>query len=98
MAKRRPFQPGFYAWTKDDYHKISWCINNGIACCVIPARKYEPGGYDFCVEIVIKGKSNFSPSFRKNEVLIKQLEYYNYYYDKYNKDPRRQNNGDDLAR
>ena len=34
---------------------------------------------------VIKGKSNFSPNFKKQEVLEKQLEYYKYYYDKYNK-------------
>ena len=82
MAKRKPFKAGFYNWTKEDYKIISWCINNGIACCVVPARKAETGGYDFCVEIVINSKSNFSPSFRKNEVLIKQLEYY---YGKYNK-------------
>ena len=85
MPKRRPFKPGFYGWTKEDFKIISWCINNSIACCVIPARKVESGGYDFCIEIVINGKSNFSPSFRKDEVLIKQLEYYKYYYDKYNK-------------
>ena len=85
MAKRRPFKPGFYGWTKEDFKIISWCINNSIACCVIPARKIESGGYDFCIEIVINGKSNFSPSFRKDEVLIKQMEYYKYYYDKYNK-------------
>jgi hypothetical protein len=85
MPKRRPFKPGYYDWTREDFKMISWCINNSIACCVIPARKVESGGYDFCVEIVINGKSNFSPSFRKDEVLVKQLEYYKYYYDKYNK-------------
>jgi len=73
------------AWTRGDYHKISWCINNGIKCCVIPAQKYTASGEDFCIEIVIKDKSNFSPNFKKQEVLEKQLEYYNYYYDKYNK-------------
>ena len=85
MAKRRPFKAGYHDWTREDYKIISWCINNSIACCVVPARKIDTGGYDFCVEIIINGKSNFSPSFRKNEVLIKQLEYYKYYYDKYNK-------------
>ena len=74
MPKRRPFKPGYYDWTREDFKMISWCINNSIACCVIPARKAEHGGYDFCVEIVINGKSNFSPSFRKDEVLVKQLE------------------------
>ena len=88
MAKRRPFKPGFYAWTKDDYHKISWCINHGIKCCVIPAQKYTASGEDFCIEIVIKDKSNFSPNFKKQEVLEKQLEYYKYYYDKYNESTR----------
>ena len=41
MAKRRPFKPGFYGWTKEDFKIISWCINNSIACCVIPAKKAE---------------------------------------------------------
>ena len=41
--------------------------------------------YDFCIEIIINGKSNYSPSFKKQEVLEKQIEYYKYYYDKYNK-------------
>ena len=51
----------------------------------MPAQKYTASGEDFCIEIVIKDKSNFSPNFKKQEVLEKQLEYYNYYYDKYNK-------------
>ena len=88
MAKRRPFKPGFYGWTKQDFHIISWCINHGIKCCVVPAQKYTASSEDFCIEIVIKDKSNFSPNFKKDEVLIKQLEYYKYYYDKYNKNPR----------
>jgi len=45
-------------------------------------------GQEFCVEIIIKGKSNFSPNFKKQEVLEKQVEYYKYYYDKYNKSTR----------
>jgi hypothetical protein len=85
MAKRRPFKPGFKAWTRDDYHKISWCINNGIACCVVRSQGFAGPNQEFCVEIIIKDKSNFSPNFKKQEVLEKQLEYYNYYYDKYNK-------------
>ena len=64
---------------------IQWCLNSNIACCVIPAPKYTAWGEDFCVEIVINGKSNFSPNFKKQEVLEKQIEYYKYYYDKYNK-------------
>ena len=87
-AKRKPFKPGYYDWTKADYKIISWCINNSIACCVIPARKVETGGYDFCIEIIINGKSNYSPSFKKQEVLEKQIEYYKYYYDKYNKNTK----------
>ena len=85
MAKRRPFKPGFKAWTRDDYHKISWCINNGIACCVVRSQGFAGPNQEFCVEIIIKDKSSFSPNFKKQEVLEKQLEYYNYYYDKYNK-------------
>ncbi len=85
MAKRRPFKAGFYPWTKEDFNVISWCINNGIKCCVVPAKSYSAAGEDFCVEIIIKDKSNFSPNFKKNDILAKQLEYYNYYYKKYAK-------------
>jgi hypothetical protein len=35
MPKRRPFKPGYYDWTREDFKMISWCINNSIACCVI---------------------------------------------------------------
>jgi hypothetical protein len=76
------------AWTRDDYHKISWCINHGIACCVVRSQGFSGPGQEFCVEIIIKGKSNFSPNFKKQEVLEKQLEYYKYYYDKYNESTR----------
>jgi len=86
MPKRRPFKPGLRPLSKLESKMIQWCLDNSIACCVIPARKPEVGGYEFCIEIVINGKSNFSPSFRKQEVMDKQVEYYKYYYDKYNKE------------
>ena len=85
MAKRRPFKPGFRPLSKLESKMIQWCLNSSIACCVIPAPKYTAWSEDFCVEIVINGKSNFSPNFKKQEVLEKQIEYYKYYYDKYNK-------------
>jgi len=84
-AKRKPFKPGFIHCTKKDFHKISWCINNGIACCVVKAQGFQKPKQDYCVEIIIKKKSSFSPNFEKDEVLYKQLEYYKYYYEKYNK-------------
>ena len=84
-AKRKPFKPGYYDWTREDFKMISWCINNSIACCVVPARSFSKGKGDFQVEIIINGKSNLSPCFMRDEVLVKQLEYYKYYYDKYNK-------------
>ena len=88
MAKRKPFKPGFRPLTKEDSKMIQWCINNGIACCVVHAQRFSQHGEDFCVEIIIKGKSNFSPNFKKQEVLEKQVEYYKYYYDKYNESTR----------
>ena len=66
---------------------VSWCINNSIACCVIPAQTFKSKG-DFQIEIIINGKSNLSPNFEKQEVLEKQIEYYKYYYDKYNKNTK----------
>jgi len=83
--KAKPFKPGIRQLSKLESKMIQWCINNGIACCVVKAQGFTQLGQEFCVEIIIKGKSNFSPNFKKQEVLEKQLEYYNYYYDKYNK-------------
>jgi hypothetical protein len=85
MAKRKPFKPGLRSLSKLESKMIQWCINRGIACCVVPAPKYTAWGEDFCVEIIINGKSNFSPNFKKQQVLEKQIEYYKYYYGKYNK-------------
>ena len=87
-AKRKPFKPGFRPLSKEESKMVSWCINNSIACCVVPARSFSKGKGDFQVEIIINGKSNLSPCFMKDEVLVKQLEYYKYYYDKYNKIPK----------
>ena len=67
--KRKPFKPGYRSLSREEAKMVSWCIKNSIACCVIPARKAETGGYDFCIEIIINGKSNYSPSFKKQEVL-----------------------------
>ena len=87
MAKRKPFKPGLRSLTRQESKMVQWCINNSVACCVIPARTFKDDG-DFQVEIIINGKSNLSPNFKKQEVLDKQIEYYKYYYDKYNKDPK----------
>ena len=84
-AKRKPFKPGLRPLSKEESKMVSWCINNSIACCVIPAQSFKKGKGDFQVEIIINGKSNLSPCFQKDEVLVKQIEYYKYYYDKYNK-------------
>jgi len=86
--KTKPFKPGFLPLTKLDSKMIQWCINNGIACCVTKSRGFTQLGQEFCIEIIIKDKSNFSPNFKKQEVLEKQVEYYKYYYDKYNKSTR----------
>jgi hypothetical protein len=88
MAKRKPFKPGLRPLSKLESKMIQWCLDNSIACCVIPAIKYTDWGEDYCIEIVINGKSNFSPNFKKQEVLEKQIEYYKYYYDKYNKNTK----------
>lgn len=85
MAKRKPFNPGWIEWTKEDYKVISWCLKNQIGMCVVPARSFQNGKGDYCVEIIMKGKSTLSPNYKKQIVLEKQKEYYYYYYDKYNK-------------
>ena len=87
MAKRKPFKPGYRSLSREEAKMVSWCIKNSIACCVIPAQTFRNKG-DFQVEIIINGKSNLSPNFEKQEVLDKQIEYYKYYYDKYNKNTK----------
>ena len=89
-AKRKPFKPGVRSLSKEEAKMVSWCIKNSIACCVVPSVKYSGYAEDFRVEIIINKKSNFSPNFKKNEVLEKQIEYYKYYYDKYNKTSKQQ--------
>jgi len=91
-AKRKPFKPGLRTLSKIEAKMVSWCIKNSIACCVMPSRNYSGYAEDFCIEIIINNKSSFSPNFKKNEVLEKQIEYYKYYYDKYNKTSKQQNN------
>ncbi len=86
-AKRKPFKPGLRSLSREEAKMVSWCINNSIACCVIPAQTHKSKG-DFQIEIIINGKSNISPNFEKQEVLEKQIEYYKYYYDKYNKNTK----------
>lgn len=77
--KKRP-SPKLIAWSKEDFKVVAWCHKNDIKMCSVPYGK----GYR--VEIIIRGKSNFSPDFTKDEVYTKQKDYYYYYYDKYNKD------------
>ena len=64
--KTKPFKPGFRPLTKLDSKMIQWCINNGIACCVVKSRGFTEVGQEFCVEIIIKGKSNKSIALSMN--------------------------------
>ena len=84
-SKRKPFKPGWIEWTKDDLKVIGWCLRNQIGMCVVPATSFRNGTGDYCVEIIIKGKSSLSPNYQSTEVLEKQKEYYYYYCNKYNK-------------
>lgn len=79
MAKKQVIDMGNYVPTKDEYKAMHWCINNNI--------KISPKALStlkWSIIIDLNGKKTESPdSYGKIEIWKKILEYYTYYYKKY---------------
>ena len=71
------------SWNITELKIISWCLNNKIKIGVSP--DWEGGIDDLFVDISINKKIHRDPNrYDSKTVLNKVMEYYKYYYDKYN--------------
>ena len=82
MAKRKYKPPNPTIYLKEDFEAVEWCHKNRITMCVIPGYLCDRAG-DFYVEIKIKDKIVYSPPYEKENVCLKQKEFYHYYKNKY---------------
>ena len=68
-------------WTTELREAYRWCINNGIYI-----SPFATGDATWYIEIKINGKTNRSPDvYSKTAIWIKMYEFYEYYYNKYEK-------------
>lgn len=82
MAKRKYKPPNPTVYLKEDFEAVEWCLKNKITMCVVPGYLCDRAG-DFYVEIKIKDKIVYSPPYDKENVCLKQKEFYHYYKNKY---------------
>tara|TARA_R110000765_G_scaffold26604_1_gene64870 strand:+ start:40 stop:297 length:258 start_codon:yes stop_codon:yes gene_type:complete len=83
IKPNKNYQPGFLPYSNLMLKHAGWCLANKIE---VSLRFAMPG--EFYVEISIKGRVHKDPNGRcysGKDALIKMYEYYQYYYDKYNK-------------
>ena len=71
-------------WTEDEMKIIGWCLNKNIGVGISPDWKDDMNRWQ--IDININGKIHTDPNrYENEEVYNKVIEYYKYYYDKYNK-------------
>ena len=71
-------------WQPEEMKIIGWCMSKGISVSIRPDWKDETNRWQ--IEIHIKKNTHVDPSrYEDEDVYEKFLEYYKYYYDKYNK-------------
>ena len=75
--------PPKYKWTEKQMKIIGWCLNKNIGVSINPDWRDELQRWK--IDININGKLHVDPKRYDDDVLDKLLEYYKYYYDKYNK-------------
>ena len=72
------------SWSEEEIKIIGWCMRTGIKISIMPDWKHELNHWQIHIEI--KDKTHVDPKrYDSRSVLNKKLEYYKYYYDKYNK-------------
>ena len=76
--------PPTRSWQPDEMKIISWCLNKNIGVGISPDWKDDLNRWKITIDI--NGKHHDDPNLYENEkVHDKVIEYYKYYYDKYNK-------------
>ena len=70
-------------WTEDEMKIIGWCLNKNIGVGISPDWKDDMNRWQ--IDININGKIHTDPNRYDNDVVYNQvIQYYKYYYDKYN--------------
>ena len=73
------------SWDPEEMKIIGWCLTHAkIGVSISP--DWESGLNNWKIDIHVKGKIHRDPaSYTDDNVYDKLVEYYKYYYDKYNK-------------
>ena len=72
------------SWNEQEMKIIGWCLTRNIGVCISPDWKDDLNRWKITIDI--NGKYYDDPNLYDNEeVYNKVIEYYKYYYDKYNK-------------
>jgi len=83
-------QPPVRSWQPEEMKIIGWCMNKGISVSISPDWKDQ--FIRWKIDIHINDKIHTDPNRYENEdVYSKFMDYYNYYYKKYN--PNTNTNG-----
>ena len=70
-------------WSQDEMKMIGWCLNENIGVGISPDWKDNLNRWQ--IEININGNTHTDPNRYETEIVYdKVVEYYNYYYNKYN--------------
>jgi|TARA_R100000482_G_scaffold47831_1_gene16737 hypothetical protein len=76
-------KPPVKSWEPEEMKIIGWCLNKGIGVGISPDWKNDLNRWQ--IEISINGNVHTDPNRYEDEVVLnKVVEYYNYYYNKYN--------------
>ena len=71
-------------WEEQEMKIIGWCLTRNIGVGISPDWKDDLNRWKITIDI--NGKHHDDPNLYDNEeVYNKVIEYYKYYYDKYNK-------------
>ena len=72
------------SWHVDEMKIIGWCLTRNIGVGISPDWKDDINRWQ--IDININGKIHTDPNrYEEDTVLNKVIQYYKYYYDKYNK-------------
>ena len=72
------------SWQPEEMKIIGWCLNKNIGIGISPDWKDNLNRWKITIDI--NGKHHEDPNLYENETVYnKVIEYYKYYYDKYNK-------------
>ena len=76
-------KPPIKSWQPEEMKIIGWCLQRKIGVGISPDWKHDLNKWQ--IDISINGNIHTDPNRYDDEVVLnKVVEYYNYYYNKYN--------------